>query len=104
MIRRSRQVPVEADCEGLELTEPVVDGNGAMLLPAGVALTKSMLASLRRRGIDVVWVAAGDISQQELEAEQERVRQRLRRLFRKYGNDCGSEPLFKLVTAHRLGE
>ena len=75
------------------------------LLPRDAALTDSMLASLRRRGVErcVVWADedAEEIDPAQLARERELRMQRLERLFRHSGDDAGGEHLLRALRAYR---
>jgi hypothetical protein len=104
MINRYKHVELDDAVAGMVLAEDVLDGQGGILLPQKTALTDALLTSLRRRGIDTVHVVNDDISEEELNAERQRVQRRLARLFRKCQDDriCGI--LLQQVTEYRLGE
>ena len=87
MINRYKQVELDDAVAGMVLADDVLDGQGGVLLPQKTALTDALLTSLRRRGIDTVYVVNDDISEEELNAERQRVQRRLARLFRKCQDD-----------------
>jgi hypothetical protein len=100
---RNKEVDLDDAEAGMVLAEAVLDAHGGTLLPGATTLTDSLLTSLRRRGIDKVFVVNNDISEEELKAEQERVQKRLEHLFRKCGADGASSALLQSITDYRLG-
>lgn len=104
MISKYKQLDLDEAEAGMVLSEDVLDGKGGVLLPAKTELTESLLTSLRRRGIESVWVVNDDVSEEELRVERERVQQRLAHLFRKCRNDAASAVLLQHISAYRLGE
>jgi hypothetical protein len=88
---------------GMTLWEAVLDGRGGVLLPSATVLTDAMLTSLQRRGIDTVILVDDDVSEADLQAERERLQQRLASLFRKCGGSPASTELLKCISAYRLG-
>jgi hypothetical protein len=103
MLNRYKQLDLEDAAAGMVLSEAVLDAHGGMLLPSATALTEAMLTSLRRRGIDTVFVVNDDISEADLKAERERVQQRLAILFRQCNTDRACQVLLQHVTEYRLG-
>jgi hypothetical protein len=89
---------------GMTLWDAVLDARGEILLPEATILTDAMLASLRRRGIDMVYVVNDDISEADLQAERERVQQRLASLFRKCQTNPACGVLLQRITEYKLGE
>lgn len=104
MINRYIQMDVDDAVAGMVLSEDVLDGQGGVLLPKATALTDTMLTSLRRRGIDNVFVVNDDISEADLKAERERVERRLSTLFRLCKSEGACGVLLQRVSEYRLGE
>lgn len=104
MISKYKQLDLDDAAAGMVLSEDVLDGKGGILLPAKTELTDALLTSLRRRGIESVWVVNNEVSEEELRAERERVQQRLAHLFRKCRDDRTCTVLLQHITAYRLGE
>jgi hypothetical protein len=102
--KKYRQMDLDDVVSGTVLGEPVVDGRGVTLLPSATVLSEALITSLRRRGIDTVFVVNDDVCAAELEAENERVQQRLATLFRKCNGSSASTELFQHMIAYRLGE
>lgn len=102
----NRQIALELDdaLPGMTLQEPVLDGSGMPLLPAGTVLTESIITSLRRRGIDTLIILNEAVSEAELKRERERVEKRLQILFRKVVPGGTSNALASIVLAYKLGE
>ncbi|SEN99392.1 hypothetical protein SAMN05428959_10473 [Duganella sp. CF517] len=105
--------PTEIDLDqaaaGMTLASALLDAHGGVLLPRDAALTDSMLASLRRRGVErcVVWAPeeAAAVDPAQLARERELRMQRLQRLFRHSGDDTGAETggglLLRVLRAYR---
>lgn len=104
MISWIKQINLDDARAGMVLHDAVLDAHGGVLLPGATALTESMLTSLRRRGIDHLVVVNDDISEEELQAERERVQRRLARLFRKSQDEVGNAALLQRMRAYRLGD
>jgi hypothetical protein len=102
MISRHKEIDLDEAVAGTVLSREVLDGRGGVLLPQGTALTETLLNSLRRRGIDRVFVVNEAISEHVLRAERERVQQRLATLFRKARGEQAAEILLATITQHRL--
>lgn len=103
MISKCKDVEVDHAVAGMVLAAPVLDAQGGILLPNGTSLTDSILASLRRREIDTLVVVDDNISKEELEAERERMRARLERLFRRCQAQGGCGPLRRSIEEYRMG-
>lgn len=96
---------------GMILGADLTDGQGSVLLPAGVALSAANLASLRRRGIagalvvvdDEADATAGAAPPADDTAEQERRQARLVRLFRDSAGVGASALLLQLLQDYRRG-
>lgn len=104
MINRQLVLELDDALPGMTLSEPVLDGKGITLLPAGTVLNESTFTSLRRRGIDTVTVLNEAASEADLRLERERVEKRLAVLFRKAAPGGMSDTLRKMVFAYRTGE
>jgi hypothetical protein len=102
--KKYRQMDLDNVVPGAVLGEPVADGRGVTLLPSATVLNDAMITSLRRRGIDTVFVVNDDVCAAELQAENERVQQRLATLFRKCDGNLASAELFQCMTTYRLGK
>lgn len=98
------QVDLDDVVAGMTLWEAVLDGRDGVLLPDATVLTDAMITSLRRRGIDSIYVVNDDISDADLQAERERGRQRLAILFRKCGNSPASTILLQQISDYRWGD
>ena len=104
MISRQLEIDLDDAMPGMTLSDDIPDGHGGMLLPRGSIVTEANLVSLRRRGIDRIFIVSDQISAADLAAERDRLRQRLEHLFRKCRNQGASESLLKSVTQYRIGE
>jgi len=98
-------MPLDAVTDAAVLAEPVCDDSGQLLLPAGTTLTESLVASLRRRGVETV-VIAGPQAQPEpamdMLARQARVDGRMKSLFRHALRTGHVNPLLHMVSRYRL--
>ena len=103
MDARRSDIALDQATAGMTLAAALLDANGGVLLPQDAALTDSMLASLRRRGIErcVVWAEADQPDPEALARERERRLQRLERLFRHSGADAGGQLLLARLRAYR---
>ena len=101
---RYKQLDLDDVAAGMVLSEDVLDAHGGILLPQQTVLTEALLTSLRRCGIDTVQVVNQDISEQDWQAERERLQQRLSRLFRNSRGDGAAAALLQQVTEYRVGE
>lgn len=104
MISKKRIVNVDDAVAGMVLSKTVVDDRGGVLLPEATTLTDALLTSLRRRGIETVYIVNNDISEADVTAERERVQQRLARLFRNCNTERACRVLLQRITEYRLGE
>jgi hypothetical protein len=87
------------------LAEPVCDDHGQLLLPAGTQLTDSLVASLRKRGVQTVVVAAAPVPPEPAMdplARQARVDARMKHLFRHALSTGHVNPLLHMVSRYRL--
>jgi hypothetical protein len=100
MMKFYKELDLDDAVAGMVLAEAIVDRQGGALLPAATVLTDQLLASLRRRGIDMIRVINDELSEADLQAERERVQRRLASLFRKSGSGSA---LLRHVTEYRLG-
>jgi len=103
MLNRYKQLDLDDATVGLVLSEAVLDAHGGVLLPSATTLTDSMLTSLRRRGVETVFVVNDDISAADLEAERARVQQRLAIVFRRCNTDRACRALLQRIIEYRLG-
>jgi hypothetical protein len=98
-------VSIDDATEGMVLAQNLLDGGGAVLLPAGATLSASSINSLRRRGIEQLQVAleAEPVDQAALQAERERQCVRLQQLFRKNVAVGASGKLLERLHNYRMG-
>lgn len=104
MAGRSRQVYIDDLLPGMVLAAPVLDSNGRVLLPAGVALSAETIRSVYRRGIERLTVFDGEMSPEELEAERQRIRSRLDHLFRRCPANEAARVIRRVVLDYRIGD
>lgn len=103
MTSRSKQLNLDDAEAGMVLSEAVLDTHGGVLLKDATVLSDAILTSLRRRGIETVFVVDDAISEEELKAERERVQAHLAHLFRKCLGQGASDALLQRVTEYRTG-
>lgn len=103
MVHRIRQIDIDDANEGMTLAEPILDAHNDVLLPEGTVLTDANLRSLRRRSIDYLFIINGEVSEEEMRAEQERIRKRLEHLFRKSRAGGTNAALMSCITEYRIG-
>ena len=100
-----RLLPLQQVAAGMRLATDVRDSRGAILLAAGGELNESLLAALRRRGIEQVSVVDQAMeSEAEREAQREAIRIRLAHLFRQAGDTEADRLLFEAMLDYRLGQ
>ena len=107
MSGKNKKVDIDDAQPDMTLAEPIFDARGGVLLPSGTVLTETTLTGLQRRGIGHVTVVDDAITEEELAAERERMRQRIERLdflFRRCGSTGDSAALFRYVRTYRTGE
>jgi hypothetical protein len=104
MIQKYKEVDLDDAAAGMVLASEVLDHQGSVLLPAGAALSEQLLTSMRRRGIDSVRIVDDSVSSAELEAERERVAQRLDHLFRRPDGGAAQAQLRAELSAYRMEE
>jgi len=97
------EIALEQAEPGMTLGAALLDAHGSVLLPQDAALTESMLASLRRRGIErcVVWQAADAPDPAALERLREQRLQRLEQVFRHCAHAEGSQALLTQLRRYR---
>jgi hypothetical protein len=90
---------------GMVLATDLRDAGGAVLLPAGTALSAASLASLGRRGVEELSVLAVAAAPSEAQNEAERLRRcaRLARLFRHSATVEASGVLLAYLLRYRNG-
>ena len=89
-------IPLSDAEAGMVLAADLRDGGGAVLLPAGTALSASSLKSLERRGVEEVSVVAEEPAESDEQKEAERLR-RLARLERLFRHSAGSGATGRLL-------
>lgn len=102
MTTKITSVELSQATPGMILAAPVCDTAGNSLLLAGAELTEAMLASLARRGVELLQVADEvQLSDEELAAQRGEVAARLDFLFR-HGDDHLMAALHETLLAYRL--
>jgi hypothetical protein len=103
MTSRSKQLDLNDAEAGMVLSEAVLDAHGGVLLKDATVLNAAILTSLRRRGVETVFVIDDAVSEEDLKAERERVQAQLAHLFRKCRAQGASDALLQSVTEYRTG-
>lgn len=101
MIGKIKQVAIGDAGAGMVLAAEVCDQGGKVLLAKGATLSETLLAALRRRGVESVRIEDGSMSAEELEAERERVAARLAQLYRRPHGGAADALLRAQVAAYR---
>lgn len=104
MSEERKLIPVAEAEPGMVLSDELLDDRGMVLLARGVELTTTMIASLKRKQIDMIAICSGEPAPPP---DAQAVLQRLAYLFRHHGEPEGnmaSNVLRLLVTQYRLGE
>lgn len=88
-----------------QLSRPVVDQQGQVLMASGSLLTESTIEALRRRHVETIWVrhAMADVADTQAHdaARRAQHRERLARLFRNVPLHGGSRRLLTLLSRYR---
>lgn len=95
-----QRLPLDEIQPGAVLAEAVADARGTVLLPAGLSLTETHLASLRRRNIATLGVTAPP-DPAELARRREKIHERVLYLFRHTADDPAAQALLQAVLAFR---
>lgn len=100
-----RELGLDEVMPGTVLAADVHDGEGNLLLHKGAAVTESMLAGLRHRGVATLQVVHEERLSPDQQAERRRqVLERVRYLFRASGDSPVARELERQITAYRLQE
>lgn len=94
------ELPLDEIQPGMTLAVAVMDRNGQVLLPAGLALTESHIDSLRRRGIDRLAITPPEAPDAKAR-QREAARARVMHIFRHTADDPAAQPLLHAVLAFR---
>lgn len=88
-----------------QLSRPIVDQQGQVLMAPGSQLTESAIEALRRRHVETIWVrhTTADIADTQANDTARRAQHRLRlaRLFRNVPLHGGSRRLLTLLCRYR---
>jgi len=88
---------------GMVVAEAVVDEGGRVLIPAGVALSESTIASLVRREVPAVRIEQEVVEDPaQVEAYRQNLRERIDHLFRHAGQSETSRALYQTIFDYRL--
>lgn len=102
MTRDARLLALDEVQAGMILANNLLDTHGGLILGQGAIVTEAILLSLQRRGIKRLSVVPDAGEDPEREADIERQRQRLAKLFRRCGDGPVDKLLFQYVTQYRL--
>ncbi len=104
MAIRSKQLELEKVSAGMVLSDDLLDSQGKVLLPQGVTLTETTLASLRRHNVEMLPILCEALSDADTAAEREYHKSRIAILFRKHAaEDEAVALLLRYVRDFRLG-
>ncbi|MBP9712588.1 MAG: hypothetical protein KBD60_02730 [Sterolibacterium sp.] len=101
-------VPLVQAAPDMVLASPVLRADGGLLLPAGTRLDAAKLLRLQELGVRDIEVlpeapaAVADADVMPSACDEDAVRIRVRRLFRKSESDAVTQGLFKAVLEYRL--
>lgn len=98
----ARLLALDAVQVGMTLSNDLFDMHGSLILGRGAIVTAAILLSLQRRGIAVLSIVPEAGEESERNADIERQRQRLAKLFRRCGDGAADRLLLQYVTQYRL--
>lgn len=98
------QLALEQAEAGMQIAANLQDDHGNVLLPAGTVLTDSSIKSLLRRGVTDISIVGTDEPAVDPRLEQERVKNRLTKLFRKSYIGELDRLLMDYVSIYRIGK
>lgn len=105
MSKSYHYLPLSKVAAGMVLADDLLDKQGHVLLPAGTALSASMLTSIAHHNIHQLSVEADALSETEQESERVMKLARLDRLFRNTPpDDATTNALLAYVTKYRQDE
>lgn len=99
-----RIVDIGAAQQGMRLYGDLRDRGGQLLLPQGSVLTGATIASLRRRGVELLTVIDDSATAPQLAIARERALARIAYLFRHAGSGAANGFLRDVVEAYRMAE
>ena len=102
MSSEARLLPLNEVLAGMILSNDLLDTHGGLILGQGAIVTEAILLALQRRDIEALSVVSEKGVELDREAEMERQRQRLAKLFRRCGDSAADNLLLQYVTQHRL--
>jgi hypothetical protein len=96
-------LPIDALRPGMQLAEALRDERGQVLVPAGCALSESLLLGLQRRGIAELAIEREiDEAPVAREARLKRIGEQLDQLFRLAGDGAETRALYAALFAFRV--
>lgn len=102
-MKRIELMATETLVPGMVIAEAVVDDSGRVLIPAGVELSDSSIASLTRREIATVMVELTmDEDPVDLEARRIKAKHQLDHLFRQAGDAPETRALYQAIFEFRM--
>ncbi|GGC65110.1 hypothetical protein [Undibacterium terreum] len=99
-----KQISLEEAEAGMQIAVDLKDSNGTVLMPTGTSLTATSIKSLTRRGVESVSIIANDAPSIDQRLENERLKKRLGKLFRKSATGKLDRQLMDSVSLYRIGK
>ena len=104
MNRQHTQISLDEAEPGMILADDLFDARGQVLLPAGAALTPTILSALQRRDIGTMSILGDEIPEIDNSKNLEEHEQRLASVFRKQSDDdMATEILRQFIYNFRFG-
>ncbi|WP_394782034.1 hypothetical protein [Undibacterium sp.] len=101
---KTKQLELEQAEVGMQIAADLKDAHGNVLLQTGTMLTESSIKSLLRRGVTDISIVDTDEPTLDPRIEQERVKNRLSKLFRKSHAEEPNRLLMDYVSLYRVGK
>lgn len=100
-----KQVPIDNVEPGSALADEVRDATGNVLLPSGALLTEANLTSLRRRGVEQLWLALPvRLDDAAREAAAQQIEARIAYLFRNCSGSSAADDLKLRLLSYRRSQ
>ncbi|HTD06262.1 hypothetical protein [Undibacterium sp.] len=99
-----KQLTLEQAEAGMQIAADLKDDNGNILLPSGASLTDASIKSLMRRGVTDICIISNEAPALDQRLEQERVKSRLTKLFRRSHAGDLDRLLMDYVSIYRIGK
>ena len=98
----TRLLPLNEVLVGMIVSNDLLDTRGGLILGQGALVTEAILLSLQRRGMETLSIVSEKGTDFDREAEMERQRLRLVKLFRRCDDGPAKKLLLRYVTQYRL--